>query len=190
LNIDTYDVNNNEISDTVKSWSGSVWAKNSLYLNTFDVHNNELSDAYQLWIGSAYVNKHIYTNSYNVNNTQVAATYGDYNNAGTKYIQGDSTYYYYHYVTIASLNNLPDEDADIKVYPNPSKGKFTVKPTVVSGQCSVEIYNVLGEKIRSFEVSGQNNEIDLSNQTNGVYLYRVVAENGELVGEGKLIIQK
>ncbi len=33
-------------------------------------------------------------------------------------------------------------------------------------------------------------QIDLSNQPNGVYFYRVIKEDGNLVGEGKLVIQK
>jgi hypothetical protein len=32
--------------------------------------------------------------------------------------------------------------------------------------------------------------IDLSSQPNGVYFYRVLYEDGGLIGEGKLIIQK
>jgi hypothetical protein len=80
---------------------------------------------------------------------------------------------------------------NVKVYPNPSDGKFTIESSVVSGKSLVEIYNVLGEKIYNEtlrQVQGDN-QIDLSNQTSGIYLYRVVSEKGELIGSGKLIIQ-
>jgi len=32
--------------------------------------------------------------------------------------------------------------------------------------------------------------IDLGNQPNGIYLYRVIDESGALVGEGKFVIEK
>jgi len=79
----------------------------------------------------------------------------------------------------------------ISVYPNPSNGQFTIQSSVVNGQSSVEVYNVIGEQVYSqssivhFPLS-----IDLSSQASGVYLYRVVSDNGNLLGQGKLIIQK
>ncbi len=90
------------------------------------------------------------------------------------------------------VNNLQTTaGGDINVYPNPNNGQFTIHSSVVSGQSSVEIYNVLGEKVYSlFNIQHSSCNIDLSSQTNGVYLYRVLSEKGELVGEGKLIIQK
>jgi len=35
-----------------------------------------------------------------------------------------------------------------------------------------------------------DNSIDLSSEPDGLYLYRVITQDGGLVGEGKLIIQK
>jgi hypothetical protein len=61
---------------------------------------------------------------------------------------------------------------------------------VISNQSSVEVYDLLGEKVQSFELTGNTNQIDLSGQPGGVYFYRIIEENGALVGEGKLIIHK
>jgi hypothetical protein len=56
----------------------------------------------------------------------------------------------------------------------------------------VEVYNVLGEKVYSnYQITKSSNyQIDLSSQPNGVYLYRVIAEDGNLAGEGKLVIER
>jgi hypothetical protein len=55
----------------------------------------------------------------------------------------------------------------------------------------VEVYDILGEKVYSqFNNQQTTFNIDLSNQPNGVYFYRVISEDGNLFGEGKLIIQK
>jgi len=82
--------------------------------------------------------------------------------------------------------------AGYTVYPNPSKGVFTIQSAVVSGQSLVELYNVLGEKVgfNTFTIRNSQFTIDLSSNPNGVYLYRVISENGNLLGEGKLVVQK
>lgn len=60
-------------------------------------------------------------------------------------------------------------------YPNPFAGKITIE-TVNADQ--ILIYNLLGEKIKSFPVkSGQNKtEIDLSVLPSGVFLYSTIKE--------------
>ena len=56
---------------------------------------------------------------------------------------------------------------------------------------NIEVFNVLGEKVYSqFTTHHSPFTIDLSGQPDGIYLYRVVAEDGGFIGEGKLIIQK
>jgi hypothetical protein len=51
---------------------------------------------------------------------------------------------------------------------------------------------VLGEKIYSANYSLPTTyySLDLSNQPNGIYLYRVLSTNGSMIGEGKLMIAK
>jgi len=81
--------------------------------------------------------------------------------------------------------------ASVKLYPNPSNGLFTIQSSVGSGQSSVEVYNALGEQVyKQFTVHSSSFIVDLNNQPNGIYLYRLISETGNLVGEGKLIIQK
>jgi hypothetical protein len=76
--------------------------------------------------------------------------------------------------------------------PNPSNGIFTMVETRHALSPRMEVYNVLGEQIysASFTVHNSPFTIDLSSQPNGVYFYRVVAEDGGLIGEGKLVVQK
>jgi hypothetical protein len=102
-------------------------------------------------------------------------------------------------------DSKPCCDNNIVVYPNPNNGIFTVAfghPELVSGsQTIIEIYNVLGQKVtietlkpvRTVQPGGQvlgDNLINLSNQPSGIYLYRVIEENGNLLGEGKIVVQK
>ncbi len=83
---------------------------------------------------------------------------------------------------------------EVEVFPNPSTGRFTIAfvgtQNVEHG--TVEIYNILGERVYASNYSLFTNHysLDLSNQPNGVYFYRVVNNDGSVLGSGKLIIQK
>jgi len=140
-------------------------------------------------------------------------TYYLWNNGSTRNvyytgkIQGDSTFYVTAFnslgcaVTdsfkvsvdtncstgITEINN-PNE---FLIYPNPSHGVFTIQSPVNRGRCSVEIYNVLGEKA-FMETLGSiqgDNLIGLGNKSPGLYFYRVISEDGHLLGEGKILIE-
>ncbi len=104
------------------------------------------------------------------------------------------------------INEMSALAKSISVYPNPSNGVFQMQSSVVSGQLSVEVYNVVGEKICSTPLSivnggaltsSPNNNatsncplsIDLTNQPNGVYIYKVLAQDGTFITSGKLIKQ-
>jgi len=88
------------------------------------------------------------------------------------------------------INTINAGSGHVSVYPNPNNGNFTIESSTASGKSSAEIYNILGEKVKTIELAGKTNQIDLTAQPDGIYLYRVVTENGSLIGEGKLIIQK
>jgi len=89
------------------------------------------------------------------------------------------------------VTQLKMNDEQLKIYPNPNNGQFTLSLSNVTENCNVEIYNMLGEKVYS-QLTNNNSQltINLSGQAQGVYLYRVISDNGDLVGEGKLVIAK
>lgn len=100
--------------------------------------------------------------------------------------------------TTLGINEVKDKiGGEIKVYPNPSNGVFTLQSSVISGHPDnyrelVEVYNMLGEKVysNSYKPTANSYRLSLSNKPNGIYLYRVITEDGNLVGEGKLVIEK
>ncbi len=108
-------------------------------------------------------------------------------------------------------NEVKGESGELMVYPNPNNGTFTIalshpelaRPDESVGRVSgsqpkLKIYNVLGQQIYFATLNqvqpartgtgGGDNLIDLSDKPNGIYLYKVFKETGELVGEGKVII--
>lgn len=88
------------------------------------------------------------------------------------------------------VNNIVANDAEVKVYPNPNNGSFTFSLANINYKCTVEMYNVLGENIYNKGLNSDNTEISLSGQPTGVYFYRVLNEDGGVLGSGKVVIQK
>ncbi len=92
------------------------------------------------------------------------------------------------------VSSVSAEHAQITVYPNPSNGIFTIAMKNTSLKVNtVEVYNILGEKVYTSSPQNPNgaiNTINLSSQPNGIYLYRIVADGGNIIGEGKLAVQR
>jgi len=97
------------------------------------------------------------------------------------------------YTAPLGINEISNNNS-LTVYPNPSDGKFTIEEQGVRNKEQVEVYNMLGERVYAAPLpqtpKGALNTIDLSNQPSGIYLYRVMAEDGSLIGNGKLVINK
>ncbi|MBI4945508.1 MAG: T9SS type A sorting domain-containing protein [Bacteroidetes bacterium] len=78
------------------------------------------------------------------------------------------------------------------IYPNPNNGTFQIQvgngQLAVGNQYSLEICNVLGEKILFQNIQSEKSEIYLGKQPNGIYFLQVKSENETTTR--KLIIQK
>jgi len=98
-------------------------------------------------------------------------------------------------IRVRSLTGVENIEAGsgISVFPNPNNGEFTIRSSVDGGSSLVEIYNTLGEKVYTTTLTttqGGDNTINISSQPNGIYFYRITGENGSLIGDGKIILQK
>ncbi len=80
---------------------------------------------------------------------------------------------------------------NITIYPNPTSGQFTI--TVESEKLkvesnTVEIYNMLGQKVYTeSSIHGPQSTINISDQPNGIYLIRILDNNGNLVSQKKVV---
>ena len=75
-----------------------------------------------------------------------------------------------------------DLENSFLIYPNPTTGAFTIKneiPIAIGIKIkNVEIYNLFGERIYdSYKI---NSSIDLSAQSNGIYLIKIESDKGNL----------
>jgi|GEM_PF-1410922 hypothetical protein len=94
-------------------------------------------------------------------------------------------------ITPNSINEIQN-NVSVKVYPSPSTGIITIQARGIIPDAIVEVYNMLGEKVysKALRQTRGNNNIDISTQPDGIYLYRVMSDSGNLIGTGKLVIQK
>ncbi|HWY98003.1 MAG TPA: T9SS type A sorting domain-containing protein, partial [Bacteroidia bacterium] len=85
--------------------------------------------------------------------------------------------------------NINFNDTLITIYPNPNHGVFNIALQNAAGDETIEIYNVLGEKLFYTNLN-QNGltEINLSRQNSGFYLYRVLRKDKSVKFNGKIVI--
>ena len=76
-----------------------------------------------------------------------------------------------------SPTGVDENEASMKVYPNPTKNVVTVE---AEGMTEVSVYNTLGQCLLQKEVAGDQATIDLQHVSEGLYLLRVKTENGTI----------
>jgi hypothetical protein len=87
-------------------------------------------------------------------------------------------------------NNVKENMNEVNVYPNPNTGIFTVELKCNKIESSIlEVYNLSGEKVYTCELNKAISQVNVGLQPTGMYLYRVINLNSQLIGEGKLLVQ-
>ena len=80
------------------------------------------------------------------------------------------------------ISNLQDKNSEIIIFPNPSKGKYTVRCQTTTIRCEqLEIYNIQSKKVYSSSVGSSLSsvEIDLSSQPSGIYILKIISTTVE-----------
>ena len=95
-------------------------------------------------------------------------------------------------VDVCTGTQTVSANQSISIFPNPSKGIFTLVFAGEAKQSQIEIYNLLGEKVAQnvFANGAGNLEIDLSDRPDGIYFLQIKTAQGEVVGNKKIIISK
>jgi PKD repeat protein len=90
----------------------------------------------------------------------------------------------------ADVNNnktsgLPDKR--VKIFPNPSNGRFNVELINFEGNSTIIVSNTLGAVVYRLNAVENRNAIELSAMQKGIYF--VTVQNGKLISTQKLVIQ-
>ena len=78
---------------------------------------------------------------------------------------------------IAKVDELPT--VSINISPNPTTSKITVKSSLELIGKEFTIYDQLGKEVKSGVITDEETEIDISNLTEGLYLFKTGAEMQE-----------
>lgn len=95
-----------------------------------------------------------------------------------------------HKMDFTGVNNIDNtiSDSDISVYPNPSKGIFTIE---ADSYYDIEVFDLSGRKIMDNSDATKNlplqHTLDLSNQPPGIYFIRF--QNAKTVQTEKIVIE-
>ncbi len=85
-------------------------------------------------------------------------------------------------ITLESVLSVPTVDLfkSVKVYPNPSNGNVTINnPTTIALE-KIEVYNVLGSKVRTFTKNlgtNKNINLDLNTLRKGMYIVKLISDD-------------
>jgi hypothetical protein len=88
------------------------------------------------------------------------------------------------------VNELNTESGNVMLYPNPFNNNATlsISPQIKLNNAIVEIYNVLGQTVRTIQNISENNiNIEKGNLQSGIYFYRLL-NNSEPLSTGKFIL--
>lgn len=78
-----------------------------------------------------------------------------------------------------------------KVYPNPGNGIFNVELNLDHNETiNVIVYDINGRIIKEFATSRNRFDMDLTDQTNGVYFYYLYNKKASILGKGKIVLIK
>lgn len=78
-------------------------------------------------------------------------------------------------------------DLGLRIYPNPSKGQFTVEINTLASS-SIEVLNLIGHRIAIVNNPYMKTEIDLNSESAGVYLVKITTRD-QLITK-KIVINK
>lgn len=72
---------------------------------------------------------------------------------------------------------------NFKIYPNPFRETITIESSENIEFKSIVLYNVLGQSIAQFSLSGTSNTVNLSELSSGIYIYKVETLQGISTGK-------
>ena len=80
-------------------------------------------------------------------------------------------------ITITEGNGIENFSEDnVSIYPNPANNVVNVNAT--SNINTVEIFNMMGQKVAAFDANDTNVQINTTSLNNGMYMMRITTENG------------
>ena len=95
------------------------------------------------------------------------------------------------YTALTGVTGIVSAENGITIYPNPAKNTITFQTTIGNTFENIELYSLLGKMIESKRVLDNNTvTFNISHLANGLYFYRAISSNNQIVKVGKFEIQQ
>ena len=164
-----------------------------LFGMTFDGGINESGNIFALDTNGLY-----YKDLFDFNGTNGAEQYGSVMAAGSKLYgmtkeggnKGEGVIFKVdtNSVSTAGINQIEFPLNTIDLYPNPNNGDFVISLKGITVMTHIEVYDILGQNIYQNILSPATTHIKMGSQPAGIYLYRVITEDGKYNVSGTFII--
>ena len=94
--------------------------------------------------------------------------------------ESDTLYYDFHATSTIGINEY-EKDIEIKVYPNPSNGLFTLEYELTDPNAQITIHDIMGRVIQTHSLEGKKGKfkLDLQAEQNGVYMIQLSSAKGQ-----------
>jgi len=92
----------------------------------------------------------------------------------------------------AGINQISDHETTITISPNPFTTTTTLTLQGTYHNPSLFIYNLLGQEVETFHGTSLPNQqitINRNNLPSGMYFYKLIDENQEMISIGKMIME-
>ncbi|MDA3894205.1 MAG: T9SS type A sorting domain-containing protein [Salinivirgaceae bacterium] len=166
--------------------SNYIWLEDFKISYVYNEQNQVIEQYYYLfdWDLLIWENRFFTENTYDSENRLSKSEYFDWKS--NKWIEKDKQTYYYDGYTSKILSDRLNK---ITLYPNPAKDVLFINiEEFASTAHKISVFNILGqeEKIKNVEFSSEVIKLNISNQSNGVYLIQV--SNGDNSYSSRFII--
>ncbi len=91
---------------------------------------------------------------------------------------------------VASVSSINNSTVAISVYPNPATENVHFAISNISTAKTLNIFDILGKKIKSIEVTSAQLSISTEGMNNSLYFYQVSDKNNNVISTGKFSVKK
>ena len=94
-------------------------------------------------------------------------------------------------VVVQVCNSITDlTEYSFSVYPNPTNGLLNINSNINLSGFNIQIYDIVGRLVTSQTLAALNNSLNVSNVSNGTYLYRITDKENNIVAQSKFNVVK
>jgi phosphatidylinositol-3-phosphatase len=173
--------------DSLKNWT---LANNTLYIIIYDEDDDNHGNNIPVIFYGPMVKGGTYTE--NVTHYNLLRTIEDIyslGHAGAAASSAAITDCWKATAAISGVNNVAVNNYSFKVVPNPASDMITFNCNrSLAATATISVSDEMGRSIGNYAISGAQLQVNTSAFASGLYIYKVMDNNNNLLGEGKFVI--